>query len=45
VTYRLPLGALGGLAHALGARRSLAGLFDHRERRIRELLGDRARAG
>jgi ligand-binding SRPBCC domain-containing protein len=45
VTYRLPLGALGGLAHALGTRRSLAGLFDHRERRIREMLGDPARAG
>src|SRR5439155_21252704 len=30
VTYRLPLGALGRLAHALGGEREIAGLFDYR---------------
>jgi ligand-binding SRPBCC domain-containing protein len=39
VTYRLPLGAVGGLAHALGAGRSIARVFDYRERRLQELLG------
>jgi ligand-binding SRPBCC domain-containing protein len=39
VTYRLPFGPLGGLVHALGARRRIAALFDYRERRLRELLG------
>ncbi len=39
VTYRLPLGPLGRLAHALGARRQITALFDYRERRLRELLG------
>src|SRR5262245_2968481 len=39
VTYRLPLGALGRLAHALGAGRSITRAFDYRERRLRELLG------
>jgi ligand-binding SRPBCC domain-containing protein len=39
VTYRPPLGPLGQLAHALGGRRMIAGIFDYRERRIRELLG------
>lgn len=38
VTYRLPLGAAGRLAHALGVRRRLAALFDHRERRLREIF-------
>jgi ligand-binding SRPBCC domain-containing protein len=38
VTYRLPLGALGAVAHALGARRRITGLFDYRERRLRELF-------
>jgi len=41
VTYRLPFGALGGLAHALGARRWIAASFDYRERRLRDLLGGR----
>ncbi len=43
VTYRLPLGALGRLAHALGVERQIAGLFDYRERRLRELLGDESK--
>jgi len=38
LTYRLPLGPLGRLAHALGARRMIAGIFAHRETRICELL-------
>lgn len=38
VTYRLPLGPLGRLAHALGVGRLIRGLFDHRDRRLRELL-------
>ena len=38
LTYRLPLGALGNLAHALAAGRQITGLFDHRDRRLRELL-------
>lgn len=41
VTYRLPLGVLGGVAHALGAGRRVAALFDHRDRRLGELLGAR----
>ena len=44
VTYRLPLGALGRLAHALGVERRIAGIFDYRERRLRELLGEVAAA-
>ncbi len=39
VTYRLPLGPAGRLAHALGVGRQIAGLFDYRERRLRELFG------
>jgi ligand-binding SRPBCC domain-containing protein len=39
VTYRLPLSALGRLAHALGGERSIARIFDYRERRLQELLG------
>ncbi|MBI2524782.1 MAG: SRPBCC family protein [Candidatus Rokubacteria bacterium] len=38
VTYRLPAGPLGLLAHALFARRRIARLFAHREARLRELL-------
>jgi len=38
VTYRLPLGPLGRLIHAGGAGRQIAGVFDWRERRLRELL-------
>ena len=44
VTYRLPLGALGRLAHALGVERRITGVFDYRERRLRELLGEVAAA-
>lgn len=39
VTYRLPLGPVGRAAHALGAGRRIAGLFEHRERRLREIFG------
>lgn len=41
VTYRLPLGPLGRLTHALAAGRQIAALFDYREARIRELLTGR----
>src|SRR5438046_732537 len=33
ITYRLPLGPLGALAHRLGAERKIVRLFDYRERR------------
>ncbi|MEX2222562.1 MAG: SRPBCC family protein [Candidatus Rokuibacteriota bacterium] len=39
VTYRLPLGALGRMAHALGAGRRVRALFDYRDRRLGELFG------
>jgi len=39
VTYRLPLGFLGRAAHALGAGRRIAGLFEHRDRRLKEIFG------
>jgi ligand-binding SRPBCC domain-containing protein len=39
VTYRLPLGALGRLAHRLGADRAITSSFDYRDRRLQELLG------
>jgi ligand-binding SRPBCC domain-containing protein len=42
VTYQMPLGPLGDLAHALGARRRITAMFDYRERRLRELLADGA---
>jgi ligand-binding SRPBCC domain-containing protein len=38
VTYRLPLGALGRLAHTIAVERKIAGLFDYRDRRLAELL-------
>jgi ligand-binding SRPBCC domain-containing protein len=39
VTYRLPAGAIGRLVHALGGGRRLRGLFDYRDRRLRERFG------
>jgi len=41
LTYRLPFGVVGRAAHALGAGRRIRGLFDYRDRRLRELLGPR----
>ena len=38
VTYRLPLGPLGRLVHALGAGGQVRRLFDHRDRRLRALF-------
>jgi ligand-binding SRPBCC domain-containing protein len=38
VYYRLPLGWLGAALHRLGIRRDLEAIFDHRARRVRELL-------
>ena len=43
VTYRLPLGPLGRLAHGLGAGARVRGLFEYRDRRLRELFGGPAR--
>jgi len=37
VDYRLPLGPLGRIAHALAVRAALAAIFDYRFQRIREL--------
>jgi ligand-binding SRPBCC domain-containing protein len=41
VTYQLPLGPLGRLAHGLGAGTRVRALFDYRDRRLRELLGSK----
>ena len=38
VTYRLPLGPLGRLIHAVGAGHQVRRLFDYRDRRLRELF-------
>jgi len=39
VEYRLPLGALGDLAHPIMVGRTLSRVFDHRRDRVAELLG------
>lgn len=39
VEYRLPLGALGEVAHPIMVRRTLARIFDHRQERVAALLG------
>jgi hypothetical protein len=39
IVYRLPLGAVGRLAHALLVGRQLRALWDYRRRRIAEALG------
>ena len=41
VTYQLPLGPLGCLAHRLGASGRVRALFEYRDRRLRELLGSK----
>ena len=38
VTYRLPLGPLGRLAHALVVRRQLRALWEYRHQRLAELV-------
>ena len=38
VTYRLPLGPLGRLAHGCGAGARVLALFEYRDRRLRELF-------
>jgi ligand-binding SRPBCC domain-containing protein len=38
VEYELPLGPLGGLAHALFVRRTLERIFDYRRDRVEKLL-------
>jgi ligand-binding SRPBCC domain-containing protein len=39
VTYRLPLGPLGRLLHAVGAGHQVRQLFAYRDRRLRDLFG------
>ena len=39
VEYRLPLGALGAVAHPVMVRRTLERIFDHRQERVASLLG------
>jgi ligand-binding SRPBCC domain-containing protein len=39
VTYRLPMGLLGPVVHALVVRRQLRALWDYRRRRLEALLG------
>jgi ligand-binding SRPBCC domain-containing protein len=39
VEYRLPLGALGEVAHPIMVGRTLARIFDHRRDRVAALLG------
>jgi ligand-binding SRPBCC domain-containing protein len=39
VEYRLPLGPLGEIAHPVLVRRTLERIFDHRQRRVLDLLG------
>jgi hypothetical protein len=39
VTYRLPMGALGRLVHAIAVKRRVDHLFDVRDRQLGELLG------
>lgn len=43
VRYALPLGPLGGMAHALAVRGALAAIFDHRFACIRDLFPDHGR--
>jgi len=38
VTYRLPLGPLGRAAHAWGVGSRIAGLFEYRDQRLREVF-------
>ena len=38
VTYALPFGPLGRIAHALLVRRQLASIFDYRDRRVAEMF-------
>ncbi|HYB41395.1 MAG TPA: SRPBCC family protein [Candidatus Methylomirabilis sp.] len=38
VTYRMPLGPLGRLAHTVAVGHHIERIFEHRERRLRELL-------
>ena len=41
LTYRLPLGPLGRLAHGLGAGGRVRALFEYRDRRLRDLFGSK----
>ncbi|MEZ4586864.1 MAG: SRPBCC family protein [Gemmatimonadales bacterium] len=39
VSYRLPLGPIGALAHSLVVRRQLDAIFDYRRRAVAEVFG------
>jgi ligand-binding SRPBCC domain-containing protein len=39
VTYALPLGALGNIAHSLLVRKDVERIFDYRIQRMRQILG------
>ena len=41
VDYAMPLGPLGSIPHALLIRKRLEGIFDYRERVLKELFGER----
>ncbi len=43
VEYALPFGPLGQLAHALGVRRQLLGIFNFRQQQLGKLLGGETR--
>jgi ligand-binding SRPBCC domain-containing protein len=45
VRYRLPLGIIGRVVHALKVRRDVESIFDYRFRRINELSGGDTVAG
>jgi ligand-binding SRPBCC domain-containing protein len=40
VKYALPLGPLGRIVHALWVKKEVAGIFDYRTERIRDLFGE-----
>jgi len=40
VTYALPFGVLGHITHQLFVRRDVESIFDFRQRRLKELLGE-----
>ncbi|RIL04521.1 MAG: CDP-paratose 2-epimerase [Proteobacteria bacterium] len=45
VRYALPLGPLGGVAHAVAVKAALAAIFDYRFDRVREIFAAPAAAG
>lgn len=41
VSYELPLGFLGKIAHVLFVRKQLEGIFDYRFKKVEELFGNK----